>query len=99
MPRLKNWSIRDGGYYGAYFALFNPEDKNRISGDIYNDEKLRFEDGEKITTSLINEIDFKNKVAQTLYTKYELGEVDSEYIKWLVENGYNTDDFIKKVSE
>lgn len=60
---LKNWKVRQSIY-----------DKNMIfiSGEIYNDEQNRFNDGESIRTSSVVETDFKNKTVQTLNTLYNL---------------------------
>lgn len=60
---LKNWKVHQSIYDDT--ILF-------ISGDIYNDEKDRFDDGETIRTSALVETDFKNKTARTLNTLYNL---------------------------
>lgn len=60
IPRLEEW--------------FFTEDLQQIKGRIYDDEKMRFNDGYVVTTSRIVEIDPKRKWVQTLNTKYRLGK-------------------------
>ena len=87
MPRLENWYV--GNYWDGYQA---PElIENQLSGEIYGDEKNRFEDGVRIRTSRLIELDIKNKIAQTLNTKYTLGKPSEDYLKWLKENNISLD--------
>lgn len=44
-----------------------------LRGDCYEDEKKRFRDGEPIVTSKVVSINLSLKEAQTLNTKYKLG--------------------------
>ena len=82
MPRLENWSV--GNLWDGYQVPGLLE--NQLRGIVYDDEKNRFEDGERITTSLLKELNVKDKYAQTLNTKYILGEPSEDYLKWLEEN-------------
>ena len=82
MPRLENWSV--GNLWDGYQA--SKINKNQLRGQIYDDEKERWEDGTSIRTSSLVELDINNKVAKTLNTKYILGEPSEDYLKWLEEN-------------
>ena len=46
----------------------------RLVGNVYGDDKKRFEDGQLINTSSLESIDFKNKIAKTKNSIYKLGE-------------------------
>lgn len=90
MPILKNWSIiRDND--NPFLA---PElRKVRLYGNIYNDEKGRFNDGTPISTSSIQKLDIENNVAQTRNTTYQLGKISVDYMNWLNENGFKLEDY------
>ena len=60
---LKNWTVET--YWDGNVV---------IRGEIYNDEKGRFEDGTKIRTSRVLFIDFENRVARTRNSIYNLEE-------------------------
>jgi hypothetical protein len=97
MPRLENWCIVIDPDFSPYTA---PElMKLRMSGNIHNDEKGRFADGEYVTTSSLREIDLNKKIARTRNTTYELGRMSASYQEWLDENDYKVEDFVGKVSE
>lgn len=82
MPRLENWSVI--GYLDPYQA---PECQSvYLNGEIYDDEKGRFSDNSKVTTSRIVSLDLVDNIAQTKNTKYILGKVSEEYAKWLDKN-------------
>jgi hypothetical protein len=84
MPRLENWSVCDSEF-NPYQA---PECQSKVlRGQIYDDENERWDDGTTIRTSRLVELDTKNKYAQTLNTKYILGEPSEDYLKWLKDNG------------
>lgn len=57
---LKNWTI------------VVVDNKMRIRGQIYNDTKNRFPDGDGITTSPVVELDIRNGILRTLNTTYHL---------------------------
>lgn len=59
---LKNWTI----------VVNAVDNKMRIRGQIYNDTKGRFSDGEGITTSPVVELDIRNGILRTLNTTYHL---------------------------
>lgn len=61
MPRLEQWRIC------SY-------DNSRLTGIIHDDEVLRFDDGTKITTSSIVELNEKEGYCQTKNTRYVLGK-------------------------
>ena len=61
--------------------------KLHASGKVYNDSKKRFDEGERITTS--NIIELQDDILQTKNTKYKVlnfSEQDNEIKEWLVEN-------------
>ena len=60
---LKNWSIER--YWDGNMV---------ICGEIYNDEKCRFRDGTFVRTSRLEFVDFKNHVAKTKNSVYNLEE-------------------------
>ncbi len=70
MPKLEGWSWLHNG---------------SLAGRVYNDDKGRFKDGAYIYTSLVQEYSLKdgNRFAQTLNTRYELG--DSEWEEYRKE--------------
>ena len=84
MPRLENWSVinYDDSPYLA------PELRTTmLQGEIYNDENNRFEDGKKITTSRLLELNFEENYGFTLSgTRYILGNMSKDYENWLKEN-------------
>lgn len=91
MPRLENWCIVVDPNFTPYTA---PElIKKRLSGNIHNDN--RFNDGEYVTTSSIQDIDLVNKFARTKNTTYELGRMSASYKEWLDDNGYKVEDFVR----
>jgi hypothetical protein len=58
MPRLEKWQLIN----------------NHLYGEIFSDEKNRFEGGTSVKTSSVEEIDEVTGFAQTRNTRYELGE-------------------------
>lgn len=67
---LKNWEVKfyDRGDY-KYIT---------VVGDIYNDVKKRFEDGDCIETSRVVKIDFANGVVETLNSVYHLNKEEKQ---------------------
>ena len=63
---LKNWKLNcnGSGYY--------------LTGDIYGDEKKRFEDGLHIITSSLKSIDFESSIAKTKNSIYNLDNHERE---------------------
>lgn len=89
IPRLENWSI-----VGDFYPYKAPELQYRkLQGEIYDDEKKRFDDGRCVRTSPLTELNLKNNYAQTLNTKYILGKVSKDYLKWLEENDMTLEQF------
>ena len=85
MPRLENWCIVVDPNFTPYTA---PELlKIRMSGNIHNDEKGRFIDGDYVTTSSLQEIDLNKKIARTRNTTYELGRMSASYQEGLMNMG------------
>ena len=93
MPILENWSIiRDNN--DPYLA---PELRTtRLNGDVFNDEKMRFENGTNISTSRLKELNIKNGYARTLNTTYVLGKVSEEFQNFMNDNGYKIEDYCTK---
>jgi hypothetical protein len=95
MPRLENWSIV---YTDSPFTA--PELRvGRLEGIIFNDERERenlqgqpFEDGAKVVTSKIQNIDYENGTVQTRNTLYELGEINPDFVIYLRENDAMTEE-------
>jgi hypothetical protein len=58
MPRLENWTI-----VGVYNGIV-------LHGEIHDDEKGRFKDGDNILTSLVVELNEEENYAQT--KKYKI---------------------------
>jgi len=88
MPRLENWSLvmtENNPYLAPELAV------TRLNGNVYGHDN--FDDGTRVSTSIIKYLSIKDKVAHTLYTKYELGEVSEDYLKWLNDNGYKLEDY------
>ncbi len=87
MPRLENWSLTQtlDPYQAPELAVV------RLRGYIYEDN--RFLDGSPIITSRVLTVSLINKVAQTRNTKYELGEIDPDFLKWMNENGHKLSDY------
>ena len=83
MPRLENWSV-----VSTFVNEFQAPEllEKQLHGAIYDDELNRFKDGTNITTSTLVELDLNNKIAQTLNTKYVLGNPSEDYLRWLEEN-------------
>ncbi len=83
MVRLENWSVTErvtnNGPYDA------PELLTRFSalhGDAYG--HTRFDDGTRITSNRIVEIDIARGYARTASgTEYELGSINPDYKQWL----------------
>jgi hypothetical protein len=72
--RLENWAIHEMG-----FTVI-------ASGEIHNDEKGRYKNGERITTSPIVRTNNKSIFTRS-GSKYELGRPSENYIKYCRENG------------
>lgn len=90
MPRIENWSI-GSAHFNPYQA---PElQKKYLYGEIYDDEKSRFEDGTYISTSRIIHLDLENNVAETRNTTYILGKPSEDYLKWLKDNNITLEQF------
>lgn len=66
-----------------------------LEGEIYDDEKKRFEDGRYVRTSPLQELNIKNNYAQTKNTKYILGEPSKEYLEWLEDNNMTLEQFME----
>ena len=87
MPRLENWSLCL--YQSSPYEA--PElSRTVVAGEIYDDENGRFEDGEKIRTGTVQELDMDEGILKTNRTTYELGSPDKDWIVWLEEQGYKS---------
>jgi hypothetical protein len=60
---LENWTLKYSMAKEMYY----------LSGDIYNDKKDRFPDGQRIYTSRIEEVNFQDGYAKTKNSIYKLG--------------------------
>jgi len=91
MPRLENWSIicNDDPYLAPELRTV------RLAGYIYDDEKCRFKDGDPVATSSLREFNYTKGYAQTRNTKYILGKIDTEFQKFMNDNGYKIENYIK----
>ena len=91
MPRLEDWSIT-----GGFNPYQPPECQHRfLQGIIYDDEKKRFPDGSPVRTSILQDLDLKNNIAQTRNTTYILGSISEDYLKWLREKDLTIEQFVK----
>ena len=79
--RLENWSVTGSA------DLYTPPERQsrRLQGEVYDNPK--FEDGERIYTSLIMVVD--GNVISTRNSVYTLGEPDPKYVEWCQENGHH----------
>lgn len=92
MPRLENWSVIFDESDNEFMA---PEcKKKRLQGYVY--DRGGFDDGRLVRTSSIQSLDLKNNVAVTRNTKYQLGEVDKDYLKWLENCGLSLEKLLEK---
>ena len=93
MPQLKEWKFVNGFYMYKLPEIDGDNNitKTRIFGRVYNDTRKsmtgEFDDGHRILSSPIVEINWENMYVMTRSgTKYDLiGEPDEEYGKWLGE--------------
>lgn len=90
MPRIENWSIicNDDSYLAPELRTV------KLAGYIYDDEKNRFSDGDPITTSGLREFNYTEGYALARNTKYILGKIDTEFQKFMDDNGYKIEDYI-----
>lgn len=68
--KLENW------------ILINDKGEHILIGDVYNDVRKKFTDGENIRTSAIKMISFDNKTAITQNSVYDLGEQSKGTRMW-----------------
>jgi hypothetical protein len=82
MPRIENWSISTDNS-NSFLA---PELRSRyLNGQVFGHS--RFKDGVNVSTSALQELDMKSKIARTHNTVYELGEPSQQYVEWLRSQG------------
>ena len=81
MPRLEDWSVIfcSVDLYQAPGCLFR-----FLVGKIYGDS--RFEDGMTVTTSTLQILDVKARIAKTRNTEYQLGEPSDGYKQYCKDN-------------
>ena len=81
MPRLEDWSVIfcSVDLYQAPGCLFR-----FLVGKIYGDS--RFEDGMTVTTSTLQILDAKARIAKTRNTEYQLGEPSDGYKQYCKDN-------------
>ncbi len=79
--RLENWffSTQDSPYTPPEYAT------RSICGEVYGSRT--FNDGDRVTTSVVIELDELNKTITTKSgSKYELGKPDSKWVDWVKKN-------------
>ena len=81
MPHLENWSLTHGPA-SAYMA---PEQITQCLRGVVTGHP-RQPDGDRVTTTGVEVIDYAAKTAKTKNTEYTLGEPDAEWLKWLDDN-------------
>lgn len=94
MPMLQNWfPTLIHAMFGEVFV--DPtEGIFCVAGEIYGDEKGRFEDGTYIWTSRCsNGINYDDHSVQTRNTLYKLGKPHEKYIQWCKEKGVDCSKF------
>lgn len=81
MQILKNWSVCSNDV-----DLYTPPEciVTMVQGEVYNSEK--FKDGDFIVTSPIIDVQ-KDIVITQSGSKYQLGEPNTNYVRWCREQG------------
>ena len=88
---LKNWSTV-GGSSNPYLA---PELQTLcLRGEVYGHPK--HEDGKRIHSSPVVDLDIDNNTARTLNTEYVLDGPDPQWLAWLKEHNY--EQYLAKIS-
>lgn len=81
MPRLEDWSV----IFCSVNLYRAPEVcLDFLTGKIYGDP--RFEDGMTVTTSTLQILDVKARIAKTRNTEYQLGEPSDGYKQYCKDN-------------
>ena len=81
MPRLEDWSV----IFCSVNLYRAPEVcLDFLVGKIYGDP--RFEDGMTVTTSTLQILDAKARIAKTRNTEYQLGEPSDGYKQYCKDN-------------
>jgi len=90
MIRLENWGIRQCECVTP-IAL---EDKKYILyGEVYNHP--RFNNGEFVVTTKIKSFKHIKMIAKTMNNTYEMGIMNKEFGKYLIDNGKEIGDYEK----
>lgn len=87
--KIENWSV----------ISFGVADKNQpneaiasiLMGIVSGHGKI--EDGKEIVTSPIRMISYRNRIAATRNTEYELGEPNKEFLVWLDDHGFSIENY------
>ena len=67
-----------------------------VVGKIYYD--VRACDGTQIRTSRIERISLDESLLLTKNTIYELGNIDSQFLKYMADNNYTIDEYAKNIN-
>ena len=81
MPKLENWSVVSYPTNSFQAPELLPK---YLTGKIYGDP--RFEDGINVTTSALQALDVKARIAKTRNTEYQLGEPSDVYKQHCKDN-------------
>lgn len=89
MSKLEDWSIthEDSNLFIAPELL-----SYHLNGIVYGHERM--DDGRRVTTSRIVNIDLKTMKANTRNSTYKLGKPSEEYLKWLSDNGKSLESYV-----
>ena len=86
--RLENWSIVN---LVNPFDPFSKESPRIILGSVFGHGG--FEDGESITTSMVENLDIAAGLAETVNTQYDLGKINQDFKAFLVSTKEVVDRF------
>lgn len=91
MAHLEQWSLNSGAV-SPYTA---PElATQHLHGIVSNHPNCP--DGDVVTTTSVEEIDFAARAARTRNTEYTLGEPSADWLKWCEDNGHDTSKILNR---
>jgi hypothetical protein len=86
--RLENWSVTrrsDNPYIAPESCPFC------LHGQVYDHPK--FNDGDRVTTSVVQAVSQDWKRARSRNTEYILGTIDEEFQRWMEQEDYSLEQF------